>query len=152
MNANPELVLASAWKPSAASTRAEPASHGFGITNGSPSWSARNASRFLVLAHRARERSADLVQPRGLDRDGEDQDEDHDAERHDRVGPVERNGDHEREGGGCEPLPGDPANDAEPHEREAARGRPRSPSPSAHRPASESGSSGCSSVFFAATA
>ena len=46
MKANPELVVASAWKPSASSMRAEPASHGFGITNGSPSCSARNASAF----------------------------------------------------------------------------------------------------------
>src|SRR5690349_24085182 len=37
VNANPELVVASALKPSAPSTRAEPTSHGFGITNGSPS-------------------------------------------------------------------------------------------------------------------
>src|SRR5947208_8194716 len=44
VNANPELVRATALKPSAARTRAEPASHGFGITNGSPAWSARKAS------------------------------------------------------------------------------------------------------------
>ena len=48
MNANPELVVASAWKPSASSTRADPASHGFGITNGSPTWRARNRSAFSV--------------------------------------------------------------------------------------------------------
>src|SRR5436190_23762184 len=42
-NANPELVVASALKPSSSSMRAEPASHGFGITNGSPSWSARKS-------------------------------------------------------------------------------------------------------------
>ena len=36
------LEVASAWKPSAASTRAEPASHGLAITNArGPSWSAR---------------------------------------------------------------------------------------------------------------
>jgi hypothetical protein len=40
VNANPELVVASALKPSASSTRADPGSHGFGITNGSPAWSA----------------------------------------------------------------------------------------------------------------
>src|SRR5689334_15261376 len=48
VNANPELVVASALKPSASSARADPASHGFGITNGSPSWRARNASAFAV--------------------------------------------------------------------------------------------------------
>src|SRR3954471_1908153 len=42
VNANPELVVASALKPSSSSIRAEPASHGFGMTNGSPSWSALN--------------------------------------------------------------------------------------------------------------
>ncbi len=46
VNANPELVVASAEKPSASRTRADPASHGFGITNGSPSCSERNASAF----------------------------------------------------------------------------------------------------------
>jgi hypothetical protein len=46
VNANPELVVASALNPSAASTRAEPASHGFGIRNAVPSWSARNAAPF----------------------------------------------------------------------------------------------------------
>ena len=57
MKAKPELVVASAWKPSASSIRAEPASHGFGITNGSPSCSARNASRLplLPVGHLARE-------------------------------------------------------------------------------------------------
>ena len=44
VKAKPELVVASASKPSAARTRAEPASHGFGMTNGSPSWSALNAA------------------------------------------------------------------------------------------------------------
>ncbi len=44
MNANPELVVASALKPSASSTRAEPASHGLGKTNGSPSCRARNSA------------------------------------------------------------------------------------------------------------
>src|SRR6186713_3302956 len=46
VNANPELVVASASKPSASNTRAEPASHGFGITNGSPAWSSRKAVAF----------------------------------------------------------------------------------------------------------
>jgi hypothetical protein len=46
VNANPELVVASALKPSFARTRAEPASHGFGMTNGSPSWRARKTSPF----------------------------------------------------------------------------------------------------------
>ncbi len=36
-DAKPELVLASAWNPSAASTFAEPASQGLGMTKGSPS-------------------------------------------------------------------------------------------------------------------
>src|SRR3954451_19600249 len=51
VNAKPELVVASALKPSSSSIRAEPASHGFGITNGSPSWRARNSSALgeLVL-------------------------------------------------------------------------------------------------------
>ena len=53
VNAKPELVVASALKPSASSTRAEPASHGFGITNGSPSCSAANAAAFSGLAHGA---------------------------------------------------------------------------------------------------
>ena len=48
VNANPELVVASAWKPSASSTRADPASHGLGMTNGSPTWSSRNRSAFSV--------------------------------------------------------------------------------------------------------
>src|SRR5205085_11363514 len=48
VNANPELVLASALKPSASRARADPASHGFGITNGAPSWRARNASAFAL--------------------------------------------------------------------------------------------------------
>src|SRR3954464_439528 len=43
VNAKPELVVASALKPSSSSIRAEPASHGFGMTNGSPSWRARKA-------------------------------------------------------------------------------------------------------------
>jgi hypothetical protein len=34
VNAKLELVVASAGKPSTSSMRAEPASHGFGITNG----------------------------------------------------------------------------------------------------------------------
>ena len=46
MNPKPELVVASALKPSASSTRAEPASHGFGMTNGSPAWRAWNLSAF----------------------------------------------------------------------------------------------------------
>jgi hypothetical protein len=36
VKAKSELVLASALKPSPARTQAEPASYGFGITNGSP--------------------------------------------------------------------------------------------------------------------
>src|SRR5436190_4375925 len=44
VNAKPELVVASALKPSSSSMRAEPASHGFGMTNGSPEWSARNSA------------------------------------------------------------------------------------------------------------
>ena len=41
------LDVASAAKPSPASTRADPPSHGFGITNApGPSWSARNRAAF----------------------------------------------------------------------------------------------------------
>lgn len=40
MKAKPELVVVRAGKPSASRTRAEPASHGFGITNGSPACSS----------------------------------------------------------------------------------------------------------------
>ncbi len=40
--------MASALNPSAASTRAEPASHGFGITNGSPACKAANAAAFCA--------------------------------------------------------------------------------------------------------
>src|SRR5690348_3868594 len=56
VNANPELVVASALNPSSSSMRAEPASHGFGMTNGSPSWRARNASVLgeLMLVRRDR--------------------------------------------------------------------------------------------------
>src|SRR5215212_7650647 len=46
VNAKPELVVASALKPSASKTRAEPASQGFGMTKGCPSWSARKCSPF----------------------------------------------------------------------------------------------------------
>ena len=46
VKAKPELVVASALKPSASRTRAEPASQGFGITNGSPSWRARKSAAF----------------------------------------------------------------------------------------------------------
>ena len=46
VKAKPELVVASARKLSASSTRAEPASQGFGIRNGSPSWRAANAAAF----------------------------------------------------------------------------------------------------------
>src|SRR5919201_976713 len=44
VNAKPELVVARAGKPSDSSTRAEPTSQGFGITNGAPRWSAANRS------------------------------------------------------------------------------------------------------------
>src|SRR3954453_21598072 len=44
LNAKPELVVASALKPSPSSTRAAPASHGLGMTNGSPWCRARNAA------------------------------------------------------------------------------------------------------------
>src|SRR3954449_12170077 len=53
VNAKPELVVASALKPSSSSMRAEPASHGFGMTKGSPSWSARKraglAGKFVLV-------------------------------------------------------------------------------------------------------
>src|SRR2546423_1915087 len=56
VKANPELVVASALNPSAASTRAEPASHGFGSTNASPAWRSRKSAAFcscllLVTLH-----------------------------------------------------------------------------------------------------
>ena len=54
MNARPELVVARAAKPEVASTRAEPASHGFGRTNGSPACSAAKSaprSAWLRIAH-----------------------------------------------------------------------------------------------------
>src|SRR5882757_9808330 len=44
VNAKPELVVASALNPSSSSMRAEPASHGFGMMNGAPSWRARNSA------------------------------------------------------------------------------------------------------------
>src|SRR3954452_6246076 len=40
VNAKPELVVANALKPSSSSMRAEPASQGLGMMNGSPSWRA----------------------------------------------------------------------------------------------------------------
>jgi hypothetical protein len=46
VKAKPELVVASALNPSASSTRAEPASHGFGMRKASPSCSARNSFAF----------------------------------------------------------------------------------------------------------
>src|SRR5690348_14722356 len=45
--ANPELVVASAGKPSAASVRALPRSHGFGMTKQPDWWSARNEAMRL---------------------------------------------------------------------------------------------------------
>ena len=49
----PELVVASAWNPSAASTRADRRPR-VGIRNGSPACSAANAAAFSLLAHRLR--------------------------------------------------------------------------------------------------
>ena len=46
VKAKPELVLASALKPRPARTFAEPTSHGLGMTNGSPSCSARKSAPF----------------------------------------------------------------------------------------------------------
>ena len=46
VKAKPELVVASAVNPSASRTRADPTSHGFGITNGSPACIARKADPF----------------------------------------------------------------------------------------------------------
>ena len=46
MKAKPELVVASASKPSACITLAEPVSQGLGITNGSPSCRARKRAAF----------------------------------------------------------------------------------------------------------
>ena len=46
VKARPLLVVASALKPSPASTLALPASQGLGITNGGPVCSARKASPF----------------------------------------------------------------------------------------------------------
>src|SRR5450432_2100815 len=48
VNAKPELVVATALKPKAANTRADPASHALGITNGSPACSAAKASPFAA--------------------------------------------------------------------------------------------------------
>src|SRR4029077_2597594 len=47
VNAKPGLVVARALNPSAARTRAEPASHGFGMTKAFPLWSARNSAAFF---------------------------------------------------------------------------------------------------------
>ena len=44
VHANPELVVASAGKPSCSSARALPASHGFGITKQPDSWSRWNSA------------------------------------------------------------------------------------------------------------
>ena len=52
VNAKPELVVASALKPSDSSTFAEPVSHGLGMTNGSPACSARNAAPFSAVVVR----------------------------------------------------------------------------------------------------
>ena len=47
--ASAPLEVASAWKPSAARMRAEPASHGFGITNApGASWRARKRAAFSL--------------------------------------------------------------------------------------------------------
>src|SRR5918992_1980195 len=69
--AKPPLVLASAWKPSFARAWADPASQGLGITNGSPSCKARNASPFSscdgVIRPRAAGSAADCAhRPRRL--------------------------------------------------------------------------------------
>src|SRR5678810_258536 len=55
----PELVVASAWNPRPSSSRALPASHGFGITKQPDSCSFRNVSATLDLleeldVHRAK--------------------------------------------------------------------------------------------------
>ena len=48
-SARPELVVASAGNPSAASSRADPASHGFGMTKiPGPSWRARKRSAAVM--------------------------------------------------------------------------------------------------------
>src|SRR5205085_10636739 len=59
--AKPELVVASARKPTPASIRAEPASHGFGITKGSPSWSARNTRAFSACVTSGAELGQDAL-------------------------------------------------------------------------------------------
>src|SRR4051794_3767335 len=48
LNAKPPLVVASALKPSEASTLAEPASHGFGMTKGGPWGRARKLGAFSL--------------------------------------------------------------------------------------------------------
>src|SRR4051794_9574331 len=63
VNAKPELVVASAWKPSASSTRAAPASHGFGMMNASPSCSARKRSPFSSCPGITRPPSFDATGP-----------------------------------------------------------------------------------------
>src|SRR3954469_2621659 len=44
VNAKPLLVVASAANPSDSSTRAEPTSHGLGMTKGGPAWSSAKRS------------------------------------------------------------------------------------------------------------
>src|SRR4051812_5402931 len=76
VNAKPELVVASAVKPSCSSTRAEPASHGLGNRNGSPPCSARKASarsvwpmgRRLCQERRASSRAVWRCRLRGMNR------------------------------------------------------------------------------------
>src|SRR3954470_22941921 len=60
VNARPPLVVARALKPSPSSTLADPASHGLGITKGSPWCSAANASPFSCCV--ATRRSSHLAQ------------------------------------------------------------------------------------------
>src|SRR5262245_58404380 len=62
--ANPALVVASAWKPDEASRRAEPTSHGLGITNSCSAWCsalkrARRSLTDMLTPFRVRERLLD---------------------------------------------------------------------------------------------
>src|SRR2546422_6743841 len=62
--------------------------------------------------------SAELAETYRLEHDRDDENGDDDAERHDRVGAVERDREDESDRGGRDALPRDPADDAKPSERD----------------------------------
>ena len=76
---------------------------------------------------------SDCPQPGGLDRHREHEHDDHDTERDDRVRSVEPDGEDERHRSRGEPLPGDPPDHAEAHQREPAEedrhAQPERPAP-----------------------